>query len=316
MSFRNRGALLALLLLATGMVASSFSLIGYRRGPVPLPANYVPSIAFDSEKNLWIGTGGGGLITLSPKDEWKPIGAAEGFLGNDVSSIAFAGEEVFVGTEKGLFSRRDGVWSLTTQAAGGKFDDKSVIAVVGKDAWIGVLGSAGGLYHRKADRTWERVKGPGEKAMNDVVALLAVGETLWVGTMNNGLFRYEKGAWKQYDQEQGLPHFYVADLSWDGKGLWIALLQGGVAYLRDDKFTPYTDKDGLPSMTCRRILWDADRDELWIGTVRDGVVRYTGSKWILYGEEDGLPSRNTYALLKGEKGIWIGTDAGLAYLVP
>ena len=306
---------LALLLLVVWAAASGFSLVNYRKGPDPLPTNLVTAVALDGDGVAWIGTGGGGLLTLSASGEWAAIPEESGFTAKTVNSIAFAKDRVLVGTERGLFTRKGGAWTAQLALPDGRIE-KPEIAVMGEDLWIGALGPSGGLFHGSPDGTWERIKGPGGEMLNDILALCPVGDILWIGTMNNGLWRYQKGAWKKYEVEQGLPHFLVSDIQSDGEGLWLSFLQAGIAYMKDDKVTVYTEAEGLPSPYVRKLLWDDDREELWVGTVKNGVARFDGSRWVTYGEADGLKGLNTYSLAKGKRGVWIGTNYGVVYLEP
>jgi ligand-binding sensor domain-containing protein len=288
----------------------------HQAGTAGLTANYVTAVAVDDQGTAWIGTGGGGLVSLADNGQWAVALPANGFTAKEVSSIVIDRGAVLAGTEQGIFIRdKEGAWKATFEVADGKLQ-KPVMELLGGDLWAGALGPKGGLFHRKGDGSWEKIRGPESEEMNDVLALEAVGKALWIGTMNHGLYRYEQGSWKQFDMKTGLPHFYVADLAWDGESLWAALPKKGLVRIKDGAIESVTAENGLPLSGWFRLHYDTAAESLWVGTDKSGLARFDGRRWTTYGKEDGLVSLRIFAIGKATKGLWLGTDLGLVSLVP
>ncbi len=144
--------------------------------------------------------------------------------------------------------------------------------------------------------------------------------TLWVGTYDQGLFRWDPGTREVVEHltlDQGLPGRSVTSIleARDGT-LYIGTYQGLVRR-RGQTLEVLGRKEGLPDDTINFIIQEPDTQRLWIGTNR-GIAREIDGGWRTFTHRQGLPDdeTNTNAAYWDEQGrLWIGTIHGFAVLV-
>jgi signal transduction histidine kinase/ligand-binding sensor domain-containing protein len=112
-----------------------------------------------------------------------------------------------------------------------------------------------------------------------------------------------------WQREQGLPQNFVRALAQTRDGfIWVGS-DDGVARFDGLRFVPFGLREGLHSGPVRTMLGDS-RGALWIGNAAAGLTRWEDGH---FTSVTNLPSDSILALAEdNRKGIWIGTDAGLA----
>lgn len=149
---------------------------------------------------------------------------------------------------------------------------------------------------------------------------------LWVGSQQQGLFRYDPEAdtLEQYlprpDQPGSISHEYVWDILEDSEGrLWIAT-QEGLNRLESStgRFVTYTQaRHGLSNNSIRALAEDQE-GWLWLGTA-SGATRFNPetSEIVVYRTVDGLPDDNVTAVVVDDTGfVWLTTQKGLSRFDP
>ena len=127
---------------------------------------------------------------------------------------------------------------------------------------------------------------------------------LWIATMNNGVFRYNKqsGHFKQYLHDENDPYSINHNTVWSvyfapqAKELWLATHAGAARYdAQQDRFIRYPfDPQNLAGVShewVQEILEDS-RGTLWIGTQGGGLNRYERNRdsFTRIQQVDGLAS--------------------------
>lgn len=164
------------------------------------------------------------------------------------------------------------------------YTDKSIYSYV-VDSWgTEWLGSGFSLYRRDAGETeFHREEGTGYDWIFSMKE--ASDGTLWIGTMGNGLYKYDR---------------------------------------RNNKFKLYTHSDEDPkpgeigSNSINDIFESAD-GTIWVSTDRGGLNRYNKDKdnFTVYGFAEGLPDDVVYTVLEdAHRNLWFGTNHGLCKLNP
>jgi len=137
----------------------------------------------------------------------------------------------------------------------------------------------------ESDLTLQQLNHKGWTAANgapsDVVALAQTPDgTLWIGSSEMGLFRFDGLSFVRYAGPAGQPFESnnVSTLATSPDGaLWIGFRFGGVGVLKDGRFTHYGEANGLPNGTVKSIVWDQDGDT-WVAA-RGGLARLHGARW-------------------------------------
>ncbi len=144
--------------------------------------------------------------------------------------------------------------------------------------------------------------------------------TLWVGTYDQGLFRWDPGTREVVERlspDDGLPGPTVTSIleTRDGN-LYIGTYQGLVRR-RGRNIEVIGKRDGLPDETVNFITSEPDTRRLWIGTNR-GIAQQVEGGWRTFTHRQGLPDdeTNTDAACWDAQGrLWVGTIHGFAVLV-
>ena len=155
-----------------------------------------------------------------------------------------------------------------------------------------------------------------EVFQNQHIYSLAVDrdDTLWIGTNGGGLVRHHAGELERLDL--ALPTGRITDLAPAADGtLWIGTYGGGLARLDPGGRLEVLDSGrGLGG----DVIFDVTLDpggRPWIASYGGGVSVWTGTDFEVYDRASGtLPVDQAWAVLPTERGVWIGTDAGLVHL--
>jgi signal transduction histidine kinase/ligand-binding sensor domain-containing protein len=134
--------------------------------------------------------------------------------------------------------------------------------------------------------------------------------TVWLGTKDEGLFRYEHGQTRHLSTKDGLISDVILTLAADQDGsLWVGT-PDGLNHLRDEKIESYTSADGLPDDFIRSLFVDKD-GTLWVGT-RRGLAHRQGGHFTVLSRADGMTSDLIGAMLRSSSDdLWVGTLDGL-----
>ena len=107
-------------------------------------------------------------------------------------------------------------------------------------------------------------------------ALQTNDNSIWFGTVKEGVFKFENGVFEHFPVSMGIP-LYITSLAEDSRGrLWISSGGGGVVVFDGEAFQTLSVADGLLSNTVNRVLAD-DNDDIWIATT-NGISIYSPSK--------------------------------------
>lgn len=274
------------------------------------PSDWTTGVSEDREGNLWMGTGGAGLVmvresnltTLTSPDKWQ--GRAV------LSVLAEQDGGLWIGTEgAGLYHLKGDVWRNFSAREG--LDNPYIwsVAEAGGTLWAGSW--SGGLYKRQGDR-FERARGT--EQFVPVTALLPVGgrellagtgdglmrhaimgelsryETnpnqsrnhvrcivtndagaIWFGTSGNGLFELSRGNLRHFAKSNGLASDFIQCLRWDGDALWIGTADAGLSRLKGDLFSVINLSNGVPD----NVICDIEDDGMgffWFSSF-NGIFR-------------------------------------------
>lgn len=274
-------------------IGSIMGLSRYRDGafkntPLPQPFNVVQALAEDQAAQLWIGTTAG--LVLLESGRLKKLSSE---IGKATVSTILADRDghVWVGSENGLF-KFDGdqvVFHYTTKD-GLPRDDVTVIYQGRQDGlWIGTRGALVQLKNNK----FISYAMPGGSGANHVRSIYEDADaTLWIGTYDDGLFRFRDGNFFNYRIEHGL-------------------FNNGV-------FQILEDRHGYFWISCNRGIYRVSRQEL--NDFAEGKIARINS--VAYGKPDGMLNvecnggRLPAGIIARDGKFWFPTQAGVAVVDP
>lgn len=146
-------------------------------------------------------------------------------------------------------------------------------------------------------------------------AITAVGAdhdgTLWVGTLNSGLFHYRGRRLEPFALPDGIDSIFGIVASRSG-ALWLTT-NAGVVRVDDGQARLLGTDDGFPPRGFYRAIVADPAGGVWIAADGVGVVRWHDGKAEVFDESRGLPTNAVYSLAMDATGTaWVGTQAGPA----
>src|SRR5271163_2111474 len=191
-----------------------------------------------------------------------------------------------------------------------------VLALAGRPdgpLWVGLVqpGKGGGLQ-QLVQGAWKPFVTPEfDGSTLEVTALLLDRDSsLWVGTLNQGIYRIRGNKVDRFGSSDGLSGDAVTGLFQDREGnIWIAT-SSGIDNLHDLRVASFSTRQGLSSDQVDSVL--ASRDgTVWIGNYNLDVLR--SGKITSIQPRNGLPGREMTSLLEDRDGrLWVGTDEELS----
>jgi signal transduction histidine kinase/ligand-binding sensor domain-containing protein/ActR/RegA family two-component response regulator len=269
----------------------------------------------DRNRNLWIGTQGGGLSRWRD-GRFTTFSTKDGLSNNLVRAIHEDRQgDLWIGTDGGGLNRfSSGKFTVFSKQDGLPSD---IILSIHEDRhaslWLGTFD--GGVSRRQDGRftTYSLKQGLPSNAAY-VISEDRDGN-LWVGTHGGGLSRWDGERFTSLTKEYGLVDGGVRALLEDREGsLWIGTAGSGLHRLKDGRFTTFTTQEGLSSNSIYSVFEDR-AGTVWFGTEGGGLDRLSGGRVSTYSIKQGLVNDYVWSIDEGNDGsLWVGTNAGLSRL--
>lgn len=176
-------------------------------------------------------------------------------------------------------------------------------------------GGLDGLWVR-TDDAWVHPIANGGLPGNDVSALAADGEALWVGMFDHGVARYANGGWMRITSERldRRVNAMLVDKTPTGTRVWVATATG-VSTIDMTSNTTYAvtelgKADGLPARGALSLVKMKD-GRILAGTMHGAVILGRGRPQHI-GIKQGINTTNVWAVAEDANGdLWLGTTTGL-----
>ncbi|MCE7991298.1 MAG: response regulator [Roseivirga sp.] len=294
----------------------SFERIGVEQGLSHVTVNVMSQ---DSYGFIWLGTTDGlnrydGYdFTIFKNDPNNP----ESLRNNSITGIYEAKDgALWVGTFEGLHRYDRDKQSFIHFSLGLETLKINEIIGDGKDGlWVA---SAAGLVRLNiSTQVYENID-LGEKAGQLHRLLRAKDGLLWIGTLDNGIFRYnpESGEFRHFDGNGA--EYPIWDLYEDDSSvIWAASNGGGLKFYdaENDVFkrleTPHFSNDKVLSVYEDRLGY------LWVGTEGGGLIKLTPDRKRVYRynhrsqDLNSLSSTDVRSIFQDKSGmLWFGTWGG------
>lgn len=266
-----------------GMVKMDFlsgEIVKFYDRATGLPKDTVTTIYSPNGKELWIGTGKNGVFRMDLETDKiisYPIGV--GALENSITTITGKGEQVWIGTKKGLIN---------------------VNSVSNKISWYSI--NQGGLPHNfinclyldRKDRLWlsspnstlayiqdEKVFKIPFNSTSGILTITADADSrIWVGSNGNGVFMLESDSIANFTAKEGLLSDYCYSLICDeNNNIWVGH-KFGLSRIRISDFSvkPVQNVENITEnyqFNPNAVIRDQD-GKIWFGTNK-GIVSYDPS---------------------------------------
>ncbi len=287
------------------------------------------SLWIDSENRVWVGAGLKGPAVFDG-GKWEfPLKTTRAIFYDKVASmITGADGKLWLGLERsGIYhfagddwkGRRldNTVWERYSPQDNLDFPS-NVEPVVAPNGVVWVADSYN-LWHFENDQ-WTVQKSPAGKFIwFESAPAFAPDGSMWIGTMDSGVFNFDGKRWRQYTHKDGLLSDNWVDgvaVTTDGTA-WFETYEvdkddmpaaGGLSSFDGKQWNTYPwSEDGLRGS----IMVAAPDGTLWMGTY-DGLFHYVDGEWVNYTEAAGLPDDWIRSLAVSRDGVlWGGVDKGV-----
>lgn len=289
--------------------------------PNSLPSNFLTGIDYDGNGDLWV-FGSSHLSRYdAAADNFQNYKIEEGLTIAGISPLDNG--TILVGTSSGLYSFFPASGTFGNGYESANFD-KPIISMSRNGDNVYISAGTEGLYKLNIhDKSVYKIPLDNVKY---VASTLPDGDTLFVATEGNGLFRLAIATGEilnhyRADGPEGLGSNYVRSMAIDSqKRLWVGTFTGlDILNAERKKFRHFDTKSGnlsnLSHDSVRRIF--ADRTGgIWLGTYFGGLNYYhpLRNQFQTLRHSLGHPSLNDNVVGKlvedSDKTIWIATNRG------
>ena len=238
-----------------------------------LAYNHVSVIVPDTDR-VWFGTyfygfGGGGISYYQAKRNppWKRFNTNDS-RAKKVVSMAVDGDQVWVGSEKGLslLDKKTEGWRIfysTQDGLSGNFVNSLLIQ--SDFVWTGTNGGISRLD--KVKKTWKTYSQREGLTETEIKSLVSVKGKIWAGGIGGTLFEYDpvSDRWKKMEPTDALKSGGIQSIAATKEKVFICRDNGVSIYdLPRGQWESLTSSDGLSSNTV--FCAAEDKNSVWFGT--------------------------------------------------
>jgi len=277
--------------------------------------DYISCIYEDNQKNLWIGTFGGGLLVYKN-------GKFKGFTGKNGISHLFINSihqdshhHIWIGTgDGGLYRYKKNKFVLYKKEHG--LPD-NIIRCIYADSkgnlWIGTPRGLSCFRNGKfTNYPVENTPRSDGSSGGDIKAICEDSQQqLWIGT-NKALYLMKADNFIELKMEADASIPGIRDIFQDShKNIWLATKEKGLIRYYNGIFSFLDKKKGFPTNNVLAVTEDSEGN-LWVGTSTGGLNRLKDEKFTTITTKEGLSNDIALSIYQDSYGyLWIGTNNGL-----
>lgn len=301
-----------------------------------LSNDYVTALFEDSKNRFWIGTRNG----LNLYDRDSKTFSRVSLNSNEISSSVDMIHDIVEDTDGNLWvinnqrlilldgETLESNHSIEVEGESGNTLSLNDLELYRTNLWVA---TSDGLYELRGKKLLSASVAEG----SEVSSLLAVNDQLWLGTVGDGLIRYDAisgdiDVFTETSEECKLSSNFINDVSLiDNDQIWVATMDGiNVLNLKSKLIESYQyDFDNGFSLSDKvvRDIYQDEAGSVWITTPNSGVNYFHKADnlfgYIGQAEESGtendLMDYNIFSIASSKDGIsWIGSRKGVSSFNP
>jgi PAS domain S-box-containing protein len=266
----------------------------------------VISMAETADGKVWLGTLGDGLFFLAGG---QVTNVRAGLPDRKINSLLPIGEELWVGTDTGLYHGNDkGFRLLELPSFLGNVQVLSILRDRDSNIWVGTTRGLLRINGKSISFSEENeLRGDG-----GITSLFEDREgNLWIGGAR-GLGRIRDSAFVTYSSLSDRHFKHNGPVYVDPKDrTWLAPTEGGLYVLQNGRIQP------VPSIPPNEVVYSiiGRADEVWVGRQRGGLTLLRLGNDAMasqsYTEANGLAQNSVYAVYESrDRSVWAGTLNG------
>ena len=311
--------------------------------PTPTGMNYITTVFYDNNNNIWIGAYNNGVAKYDGKN-WTPYTQKEGLFNTYVFSSKFFADtkgNIWFGTGLGALMFDSQKWTNFAIPGIGFFmekrkktgiqtsfleDDHGNVYIAGK--YFGCYdGENLKVYKKENGLTKNRIYSMAKDKDNNIWLGHYAGK---ISKFNGADFEKIKLGGNYYNWNAATAGMYIGIIPGfilgavlpdpnegcyilnDSKNnIWAACTGSGgsVFKLQDNKWIKFKKRDGLSKHTQINIILEDKSNKIWVSALKRDVSSYDGSKWTSYKKKLSGIVRNLY--VDSQNNVWVATTEGL-----
>ena len=277
-----------------------------------LTHNSLRFTARDRDQGLWVGSSGGGLILMRPRN-FVSYGRETGLADPVTKSLVELSPNVML-----LGSHGRGLHVLSNGVAQPFLNHTN--ARIGPYAWSMLRDHRGDIWVGKYGNGLSRLSGHKEFGIptNEIggVTVAALFEDsqrrLWIGTDKSIAMRQDN-AFQVFGRKNGIANGNIRCFAEDlvRHRIYAGSYEGGVYQADATEPNLWTLVPGTSELSAW-ALHVGGNGELWIGTFGKGLVHVDATGIEIFDENRGLPSHNIASVMEDRLGhLWLGSNRGI-----
>ncbi|HEV2692611.1 MAG TPA: two-component regulator propeller domain-containing protein, partial [Verrucomicrobiae bacterium] len=274
----------------------------------------VRALCEDTEGNLWLGTYGGGLVRLQPRNV-RVVDASTGLPKRPAVCLGFSAQgHAWFGFERdGIYTGTDKNFDRMAGEGGREFQNLVSSLCVTPDGNLWVATPGAGIYCVGGQGTvhYTTVNGLADDNITAVAA--DANGVVWAGTAEGDLLSITNGEIKRANSEAGFPEASVtAILVGHNGGIWAGFSNGRV--FRGDNGLFH--QVGLRTATAGkaiRSLYEDLAGNLWVGATGGRLTCVANERVLSWDLNPPSPEDHSIVgILSSDDGdLWLGTGAAI-----
>ncbi|MCP4157221.1 MAG: helix-turn-helix domain-containing protein [bacterium] len=274
---------------------------------VMLKAEDISGLFEDSEKNLWVGTDGAGIIRIK-NPVIKTYTVADGLPNNRIHCLMTDSKgDIWIGTNTKLCRYRNQRFEIIPDDL---YERRYALIEDQKgNIWEG---GARGLVKNPATAPQRFTSKDGLPPYILFDLFSDSKNRLWIGTFK-GFCRYDNGTFTTFTAADGLPGNFTTGFFEDKNHDILVTTLHGITRFPKGKLGATLQKELFWGETISFILPDkSSPDVLWVGTYRHGLKRFADGKWFSFAQAPGLEIKELYMAVEDAFGyFWFSGDKGI-----
>lgn len=291
----------------------AYNYIHYSTGNGVL-SDFIQSLFFDNENNLWIGYYGDGIsVFTSKRTLWYD--ESTGLANENILCVTNYKGNLVVGTDKG-FSIVGTNKVINYNGDSTFYNDRvKSLFTKGERLWIGTENH--GLFYLENQELHKFSFDNLDFNPQSINCILFTSNKIYLGT-NNGLYlkNFDDGKEIHIGTNEGLVHNVIEYMYLDSKGrFWFDSPVSPIYSYKDGEFTLHKDIEGFESFELSQVFETADK-EIIFSTMGDGIFILKNNKFVQYKTQNSrILSNYVYFVVEDmNHQIWMGHKNGLSRL--